>query len=264
MSRILIPKRPLVAPRRQRGFFGPAPLIRPFAVDGAEFDGSNDELQRGAALTGIADASSAIFSAWCRVDGAGTQTFLSSDPSRASILITSARLLFRAFDTNGSIVASLQSDLAVLSASASWRHVLAAWDLPTDAASIYIGDSEALSSKTLDTDGEAAFSDSTDWKVGGSLVASDAKFDGGLAEIYFAPGQYLDFSVEANRRKFISASGKPVFLGIDGSRPTGTKPSIYLSLRKGGAASEFAANRAAGGAFSVTGSLGVTSTSPSD
>eukprot|EP00951_Prasinocladus_malaysianus_P002741 scaffold19422_cov43-Prasinocladus_malaysianus.AAC.1 len=49
-----------------------------------------------------------------------------------------------------------------------------------------------------------------------------------MAEFY-ATREFLDMSVEANRRKFVSASGAPVLLGVDGSLPTGNAPDIYLS-----------------------------------
>ena len=83
---------------------------------------------------------------------------------------------------------------------------------------------------------------------------------GDFADIWIAPGQFIDFSVEANRRKFIDANGKPVDLGGDGSTPTGTAPAIFFS----GDATTFATNGGTGGAFTLVGSLTDASTSPSD
>jgi hypothetical protein len=83
---------------------------------------------------------------------------------------------------------------------------------------------------------------------------------GAFADFWFAPGQFIDFSIEANRRKFIDASGKPVYLGTNGEAPTGTAPAVLLS----GGASSFATNKGTGGAFTLTGSLADASTSPSD
>jgi len=67
-------------------------------------------------------------------------------------------------------------------------------------------------------------------------------------------------SIEANRRKFIDAIGKPVFLGSDGSLPTGVAPAMFFS----GDSTAFATNRGTGGPFTLTGSLTNASTSPSD
>jgi len=101
------------------------------------------------------------------------------------------------------------------------------------------------------------------WVVGASSTGT-FKFNGAIAELWFNMGQYLDFSVEANRRKFISATGKPVNLGSDGSTPTGVAPIVYQRINGGDAAAGFATNLGTGGNFSVVGSLDIASTSPSD
>lgn len=85
-------------------------------------------------------------------------------------------------------------------------------------------------------------------------------FTGHIADVYIAPGQFIDFSVEANRRKFISADGKPVDLGSNCSTPTGTAPAVCFS----GNASSFGTNKGTGGAFTLTGTLTDAVTSPSN
>ena len=65
---------------------------------------------------------------------------------------------------------------------------------------------------------------------------------------------------EATRRKFISPTGKPVYLGADGSAPTGTAPDVFFS----GDATGFVTNKGTGGAASLVGALTNASTSPSD
>jgi hypothetical protein len=52
---------------------------------------------------------------------------------------------------------------------------------------------------------------------------------GDISDVWIAPGQFVDFSQQSIRRKFIDANGKPVFLGANGELPTGTSPSIFLS-----------------------------------
>ncbi|WP_192246072.1 hypothetical protein [Mesorhizobium silamurunense] len=91
-------------------------------------------------------------------------------------------------------------------------------------------------------------------------VLNPATVSGDFADIWFAPGQFIDFSVEANRRKFVDASGKPVYLGANGEMPTGTAPAVFFS----GDATGFATNKGTGGAFTLTGSLTNATTSPSD
>ncbi|MCK4962782.1 MAG: hypothetical protein KAS19_09855, partial [Anaerolineales bacterium] len=51
--------------------------------------------------------------------------------------------------------------------------------------------------------------------------------DGCLSNLYVNIEERLDLTIQANREKFYSATGKNVFLGADGSLPTGTQPFIY-------------------------------------
>lgn len=69
-----------------------------------------------------------------------------------------------------------------------------------------------------------------------------------LAELYFAPGQYLDLTVPSNLAKFLNGK-KPARLGSNGAVPTGTAPMLYLS----GAGNGFAHNRGTGGDMTVAG-----------
>ena len=89
------------------------------------------------------------------------------------------------------------------------------------------------------------------------VAGTHGTFIGAFAEYYYAPGQFVDFSIESNRRKFIDSEGKPVDLGADGSTPTGSSPLIYLSLREGEGAEQFAVNRGTGIDFTVRGSVSV-------
>lgn len=53
---------------------------------------------------------------------------------------------------------------------------------------------------------------------------------GFISEYWFAAGQFIDFSTAANRAKFRdSTTNKAVSLYSDGSKPTGSIPTIYLS-----------------------------------
>lgn len=72
--------------------------------------------------------------------------------------------------------------------------------------------------------------------------------------------QFVDFTVTANIDKFVSAVNEPVFLGADGSLPTGTPPAVFLS----GPAASITTNKGTGGNFSVVGDpVTNASTSPS-
>lgn len=240
--------------------------------DSADFDGTNDFMSRGADLTGNADGKTGILSLWIRFDGAADGTgFREIFDSTWTLGVAEDRFRLQTPVSNVLQVVGLRStgaatlQLSTVStfpgADTTWFHFLSSWDVATAGAhNLYLND---VSDKTVDV-----FANNTikytaaDWSVGSTPVSGGSKLNGCLAEFYFAPNQFLDFSVTANRRKFISASGKPVFLGADGALPTGTAPLIYLHLGRGETASNFATNRATGGNFSITGALTTGSTAP--
>lgn len=100
------------------------------------------------------------------------------------------------------------------------------------------------------------------------FIGSDSfegdEFNGAMADLWIAPNTFIDFSVTGNRRKFISAAGKPVNLGADGSIPTGTAPAIFQRRAPADAAATFADNLGTGGDFTITGTLTNAPSSPSD
>lgn len=249
--------------------FTPAAFAKPFNMDSADFDGTNDFTGRGADLTGNGDSKLGVFSGWLRLDGGdgsalriithATVTNAGIRVSRATFSGQANRLGVTAFNAAGTTILQLRSSVAY-TASATWLHLLMSWDMAS-ASHLYVSDVDRKDSVTF-TDDTIDYTQS-DYGIGGATDGSD-KFNGALAELYFAPGQYLDFSTEANRRKFITAGGKPVYLGPTGALPTGTAPLVYFHLDKNEAVANFATNRGTGGNFSITGTLETGSTSPSD
>jgi hypothetical protein len=230
-----------------------------FTVNAVDFDGTNDFLTRGAGLTGAADALTGIFSAWVRLDGGDGAARVIFTSAAAGVVITvntGNKFLFTFTDVNTDDF-SFQT-VNAYTAGATWRHVLASWNITGAVQQLYITDASDKAAGALDAIDVIDYTQ-TDWAVGGT-TAGGSKFNGCMAELYFAPGQFLDFSVEANRRKFISAAGKPVDLGADGSTPTGTAPLVYLN----GDETTFGTNAGTGGNFTITGTLTAASTSPSD
>ena len=236
-------------------------------VDGADFNGSTNQLVRGSDLSGNADSKKGIVSIWFRMDannppaqqrffqansGASVSIFLERDTVTGKLVIVA---------TNSSFVTILSmSTVAVYSANAAWRHILASWDMATAGArSIYVNDVADFAVTTFTND--TIDYTQTNFIISDTLTAP---FNGCFAEFYFAPGQYLDFSMVANRRRFISAYGKPVLLGPTGALPTGVAPLVYQHLADTEAVANFATNRGTGGNFTIGGTLATSSTSPSD
>src|SRR3990167_4298198 len=238
-----------------------------FAVDAADFDGTNDYMLRGAAFTGIASSSKGIFYCWIRFDGgdAAEQTLLTDADTLCLIRKTTAnKVEITLWDTGSSNLLAFNS--SAITAGATWRHILASWDTGFSSGNklhhLYITNTSDKVVSVDSANGGNVNLGATNWGVGARTDAS-LKINAALAEFYFAPGQYLDFSTSANRAKFISG-GKPVNLGGTGSVPTGTSPIAYFRLLNGDAATRFATNLGTGGNMTITGTLDIASSSPSD
>ena len=246
--------------------------VAAFLVDAADFDGTNDVMTRGAGLTGAADSKIGTLVFWFRADGndASVSKIISG---LATVGSATARGVFVSRDATPNIIkiqarnaaTALILDLTTTSSfatSATWFCCMSSWDLvDTAKRHLYIGDSSEINVNTYTND--TIDYTVADWSVG-AFGDVTQPFSGCFAEFWFAPGQYIDFSAEANRRLFFSASGKPVSLGTDGSTPTGTAPLVFFHLDNGEAVANFATNRGSGGNFTITGTLDTASTSPSD
>jgi hypothetical protein len=237
--------------------------------DSADFDGTSDYMTIGGALTGASVSKSGIFSCWVRLDGgnaaalnilAGVTSVGGSTLTFNVLRDTDDTFTILGWTTLLGLILDIQTS-ATFTASASWIHILSSWNLATSAEHLYVDDVSDITVNTS-TDGTIDY-DFEDTGIG-ALASGTNKFNGCLAELYFAPGQFLDLSVTANRRKFISGGKMPMWLGNDGSLPTGTAPIIYQHLARAEAVANFATNRGTGGDFSITGTLETGSTSPSD
>lgn len=230
-----------------------------FPVPDVEVDEAN--LARGAGLTGVTSYSKLLFSVWAKIPNLGEFKICGNFGGSISIKIQPAfgdSIYSDIYDAgfNGD---SMRGDWP--SPDTGWHHFIFSYDRTNKPGSLVLVDGVDVS----DLPGWFNTGDPT-------LVEDDANFlinppaTAGLngceiADLYIAFNQWLDLSVPANVEKFRSVAGKPVFLGADGSVPTGTAPTIFLS----GDASEFHINKGTGGGFTVTqGALVDAATSPSD
>ncbi len=243
-----------------------------------DYDGTNDYQKRGGPLTGAIDGANCIVSSWVRLDGGnatdmrilsgvggiiGAEGGNSPGASAAQgvLLVRRSSNTFRLSLTFGDATLRLSMDtVSTYVSGAAWIHILASYDGTN--SHFYIND---VSDKLVNSAaaGNIGFATAADWIIGALPTAFNPlvvgeRLNACVSEL-FMHSSYLDLSVTANRRKFISATGKPVSLGADGSIPLGVQPLLYVPS---GDASGIG-NKGTGGAFTTVGALIVCSTSPS-
>lgn len=108
----------------------------------------------------------------------------------------------------------------------NWHHVLMSGSSP--AIAMYVDDAEDTMGTTLQSTVGAVEFSATDARLGAQNDLGGQSWTGCMSEVYMNFGEKLDLSVTANRRKFISADGKPVDLASTGTRPTGGQPTHYF------------------------------------
>ncbi len=231
-----------------------------FPVLAIAFDGSTDYLLRGGGLTGAADTIYGIVSVWIKPGGNGVLGYIirNTGGKHGSHRLDTNVFQFQMIDASSNIRVRINSS-AILAAS-GWTHVLASWKGGTE-THLYVNDIE--DNTQLDSVATATDNTVADWSIGGN-TAGAGKYAGDMAELWYDHSQatfdaFGDFSVEANRRKFIDVSGFPVDL-----EDTGAQPILHLSVRPGDSAGDFVTNRGTGGNFVDQGSIAVAGTSPSD
>ncbi len=246
-----------------------SPVETPAAVT---FDG-NTAIGRGAVLSGMSDAATFILSVWLKNANFG------AGPGRIFIQTSPNYNFYVEIGTIGNFDVNIFNAAGTSSVAwghngpidfSTWRHILLAADVTVGGGvspwrdrlfclldGVNIDPADFGQSGTPASGFTVGFaSTETDIFVGGEDGFGDEACD--MAELYFAPGQYLDFNSAPNVAKFIAA-GKPVALGATGALPTGVAPALYL---RGGAA-DFPTNLGTGGNFStVTGTLLDASTTP--
>jgi hypothetical protein len=198
-----------------------------------DFDGTNDYLTLATDLTGNANGKVGTVSVWFRLDGSdGTSRYFISN---ASIFFsfginTSNKIGIHGENTSGSKILSFSSSATYTADSSTWHHAMASWDLANTTTHLYVDEVDVNVEDT-------ATNDTIDYTKGswgiGAAPAGGAKYNGRLSDLYFSQ-EYIDLSTQANRWKLRNRIKKPVYLGDDGSNPTGNQPIIYMDFQTSG------------------------------
>lgn len=224
---------------------------RSYVANAVNFDGSAAYLTRGGELTGLADGKTFTFSVWAgNLSGdLLTRRFFNTTNTRFTTQISNTNKLAIVARNSANSVILNYTTTQTFSAAGAYNHFLLSVDLAASSLQLYINDVVVTAFDGATSVDDAVDFTNTEFAIGANTDGT-GKFAGNMSEFWLNSGS-LDLSTAANRRKFISAAGKPVNLGTDGSVPTGAAPVVYL----GGAGSGWATNKGSGGGFTINGSL---------
>ena len=241
----------------RRRMSGPKISSRANAVN---FDGASDWLERDGVLTGNVDGQQGTLVFWLNMnsgDGAAKNILYADGGFFDCARATNGELHLKLFNSAATTLLDMLSTNTRVAAD-GWICVMMSWDLSAALkAHLFFNDVDETNT-SIKVEGTVDYT-RIDYAVG-ARVGGALKLPGCLSQFYFNPEEYIDFTVEANRRKFISASGKPVGIGADGSDPTGNIPLVFLS----GATATWHINKGDGGGMTENGALTDCATSPSD
>jgi len=210
-------------------------------------DGVNDGATRSTDWTGLADGNIVTGSFWFRRTGnfnsAAAPNYIYNETGSKGLQIwfnTSNQLSIQG--KNSAATVKILQDTNTQITDSNWHHVVFSFDTRnTTTKYIYLDDALDMASGAGACGGSncvwsnsapnaIAFSGNAPLGIfcNSTCVAADrAALD--VADFWLDFNTYMDLSVAANRRKFINASLQPVFLGADGSLPTGQSPIIFFS-----------------------------------
>lgn len=238
---------------------------------GGNFNGTTTYLNRTSSIYG-SDSSQGTLSVWVRQSITGpksvfeiynstTNNFISLVFSDGTVSVTISK------DNTAANRLSFSSTLNAYLSTTKWYHILASWDVGFSAGSRLLGlcvdgifdvRSPVISSGTSFT---STYSSMNISNIGvSSITTLGTYFNGDISELCFIPGTYMDISVIANIRKFISDTKRPVYLGSSGNLPVNSTPALFMQ----GVGTGFNINSGTGGNYTTNGTLGTPTTTPSN
>ena len=175
--------------------------------EGVSFDGSADYLSRSTDLVGNVDSKTFTFSCWVYngLNPASIYPYiLSFNNDRVLFKLQADNSFeFEGFNSASSFTLSCTNNKIAVN---GWTHVLASVDLTNPAnRSVYVND--VLSSSTWGVYNNSAL-DFTQTSITVGSLNTTPRLKGRLSNL-FLDYTYRDLSIEANRRLFITADGKP-------------------------------------------------------
>ena len=200
----------------------PQGIYEPNAVT---FDGANDYVEMdGSTLT---PSTRLTFSFWVNMNDLSTfYRAINDNGDRTQIFINdddTVAVFVR--DASNSQVFGCQTAVTPLDDTTDWHHWMFSMDSATGDFHYYI-DGVDVTPGWCSFNSTNAYAPEMELRFAGDHYGNFMAAD--VADLWFDVGTYIDFSNAANRELFYNA-GEAVYLGADGSLPTGSAPDIFLS-----------------------------------
>ena len=226
-----------------------------YTAQGVQFDGTNDYLSKNTDLTGNANSKLWTVSFWFNKDVSVEDKIYGADLDKVIInMASNDKIQVKARDVSNNTDLNISSATAI--SKNAWHHCLFSVDMANTAnRHLFIDDVDDLLVSTYNND---TLDFTQPVHSIGATAAGAFKWGGDLADVWIDFGRYVDFSIVANRRLFITAGLCPVDLGDDGSIPFSAAPIMYFS----GATAAWHTNKGDGGGFTENGALTDAATNP--
>ncbi len=165
---------------------------RPFIFGGATFGGSAN-LIRSSDFTGNADGKTGTLSCWVRIDGGDGGFRYIYNAGRFDFYVNAGNQFQVLGKQNTGSTTRLNFTSSAYAAGTTWRHVLASWNLATAGTGrLYVNDADDKTENVY-TDATIDYTRATH-TIGGDTSEAQ-RFNGVIAEFWFAPNTYIDFNV---------------------------------------------------------------------
>ncbi len=203
----------------------------PFVASAMNYNGTTNWAARGADLTSNADSKVFTFATWFRIDagdGTARQIVHGQGSSYVIQINTANQIRIRLENAASAAIADWHTDDTYL-AGAAWHHITVSVDLGASPIRVQTYVDGVAVDVTFTT---TAVDDTIDWTVPdhgyGATDAGAVPFDGCLSQTYLNNVTSLDLDATNVLNNFISPGGAPMWLGSDGSFPTGSPPIIFV------------------------------------
>lgn len=221
----------------------------PVGIASSRFDGINQALDRTGNFSGAGNSNQFIIAFWFKLDSNIDTGYLFTSRYETSghpvapafvvystgygtaITITVENWPDYDSEISATALAGFDPYADGTFADGKWHHFLASFNTADGSNNVYVDDNFNESDVAVTVPFTIPFAGALGWEVMSKRSSLLNKTQGGcISQFYFNPVEFMDFSVDANRRNFINADLTPVDMLPFGIQPTGTQPVVFMEM----------------------------------